>query len=57
MAEFSETTVKTVNCPDCASERVVKVGKQSGEQRYLCGGCAKKFRAGVIAAGQLGQTT
>ena len=27
MAEFSETTVKTVNCPDCESERVLKVGK------------------------------
>ena len=45
MAEFAETTVKTVNCPDCASERIVKVGKQSGEQRYLCRGCSKKFRA------------
>ncbi len=46
MAEFSEVTTKTVNCPDCESERVVKVGKQSGEQRYLCRGCSKKFRAG-----------
>ena len=46
MAEFTETTVKTINCPDCDSERIVKVGKQSGEQRYLCRGCEKKFRAG-----------
>ena len=40
MAEFTETvtTIKTFHCPTCASERVVKSGKQSGEQRYLCSG-------------------
>ncbi len=52
MAEFSETTTKTVNCPDCASGHVVKIGKQSGEQRYLCRGCATKFRANGKAKGR-----
>ena len=45
MAEFTETTVKTVNCPDCESAKVVKVGVRNGQQRYLCRGCEKKFRA------------
>ena len=52
MAEFSETITKTVNCPDCASGHVVKIGKQSGEQRYLCRGCATKFRASGKAKGR-----
>ena len=38
MAEFTETTTYKLNCPDCASNRVVKVGKQNGQQRYLCRG-------------------
>ena len=51
MADFTETvtTTKTVNCPTCASERVVKSGKQSGEQRYLCRGCNRRFRANGMA--------
>ena len=51
MAEFTETvtTTKSVNCPTCASERVVKSGKQSGEQRYLCRGCNRRFRANGMA--------
>ena len=52
MAEFSETITKTVNCPDCASGHVVKIGKQSGEQRYLCRGCKTKFRASGKAKGR-----
>ena len=52
MADFTETTTKTVNCPDCASGHVVKVGKQSGEQRYLCRGCKTKFRANGKAKGR-----
>lgn len=52
MAEFSTTTTRTINCPDCASDRVVKVGTQSGEQRYLCRACKKKFRASGKAEGR-----
>ena len=43
MAEFTTTVTETVNCPDCESERVVKVGTRNGYQRYLCRGCSKKF--------------
>ena len=51
MAEFTETVTKTVDCPACGSGRVVKVGKQNGQQRYLCRGCSKKFRANGMAHG------
>ena len=44
MAEFTETTTKTVNCPSCGDERVMKVGKRSGYQRYQCQSRDKKFR-------------
>lgn len=52
MAEFTTTETITINCPECASEHVVKVGKQSGEQRYLCRDCKTKFRAGAKAKGR-----
>ena len=45
MAEFTETTTVSIDCPDCHSTHIVKVGKQNGQQRYLCRGCSKKFRA------------
>ncbi len=51
MAKFTETTTYTVNCPACDSSRVVKTGKQNGQQRYLCRECSKKFRANGIAHG------
>ena len=51
MAEFTETTTKTVNCPSCGDERVMKVGKRSGYQRYQCRGCDKKFRDNGMAEG------
>ena len=35
--------VKEVNCPYCASPRVVKNGKRSGTQRFVCRGCEKSF--------------
>ena len=62
MAEFTETvtTTRTINCPECASEKVVKSGRQSGEQRYLCRGCNRRFRANGkamkrrVAAEQIG---
>ena len=43
MAEFTETVVKTVNCPYCTGAKVVKNGTQRGEQRYMCRGCGKTF--------------
>ena len=52
MAEFSTTTTYEIHCPDCASAHVVKDGKQSGQQRYLCRGCRKKFRANGKAQGR-----
>ena len=52
MAEFSTTTTYEVKCPDCGSAHVVKDGKQSGQQRYLCRGCRKKFRANGKAQGR-----
>lgn len=52
MAKFTETTTYTVNCPACGSDHVVKDGKQSGEQRYRCKPCQKRFRAGGKAEGR-----
>ena len=50
MAEFTEP--KTVNCPDCESARVVKIGTRNGYQRYLCRACSKKFHTNGKAAGR-----
>ncbi len=52
MAEFAETVTTTVNCPYCESDRVVKIGKQAGPQRYLCRRRNKKFRANGKAKGR-----
>ncbi len=52
MAEFTEVTTYKLNCPDCDSNRIVKVGKQNGQQRYLCRGCKKKFRANGMPEGR-----
>ena len=52
MAEFTETTTKTVNCPSCDADHVVKMGVRNGQQRYLCRGCKKKFRANGKAQGR-----
>lgn len=52
MAIFEETTVREINCPSCHSKYVVKVGKQNGQQRYLCRGCSKKFRANGMPEGR-----
>ena len=41
MAEFQETY--TVDCPDCESDRIVKIGIRNGYQRYRCNDCRKKF--------------
>ena len=50
MAEF--TKIYTVNCPDCASDHVVKMGVRNGQQRYRCRGCGKAFRANGKAQGR-----
>ena len=52
MTTFSKTTTYTVSCPECDSQRVHKAGMQSGEQRYRCNRCGKKFRAGGKAKGR-----
>ena len=49
---FTTSTTYTVNCPECDADHVIKIGKQSGEQRYLCRDCNKKFRAGGKAEGR-----
>ena len=53
MAKFTETTTTTysVACPHCDGDHVVKMGKQSGQQRYLCRGCKRAFRANGKAQG------
>ena len=50
MAVFTATY--TVNCPACKGDRVIKVGKRRGQQRYLCQRCSKKFRANGKAEGR-----
>ena len=52
MAEFTQVITQTVNCPACGNERVVKIGKQNHQQRYLCRTCKKKFRANGKAPGR-----
>ena len=52
MAEFTHVITQTVNCPACRNERVVKIGKQNHQQRYLCRKCKKKFRANGKAPGR-----
>ncbi len=52
MAKFTTTTTYTVNCPVCQSDRVWKIGKQRGQQRYRCRDCKKDFRANGKAKGR-----
>ena len=52
MAEFTEVTTVKIHCPDCASSHIVKIGRQNKQQRYLCRGCAKKFRANGMPTGR-----
>ena len=52
MAQFSETTTYEITCPACESERVVKMGVRNDQQRYLCRGCRKSFRANGKAEGR-----
>ena len=50
MTEFTEPMA--VNCPDCESARVVKIGTRNGYQRYLCRACSKKFHTNGKAKGR-----
>ena len=50
MTEFTEP--RAVNCPDCESARIVKIGTRNGYQRYLCRTCSKKFHTNGKAAGR-----
>ena len=54
MAEFTEvkTTTKTVNCPACGAEKVVRDGRNRGYQRYRCQVCGKRIRAEDKAPGR-----
>ncbi len=44
MAKYTQTTSVSLSCPVCSSERVVKMGKRNGYQRYLCRECRKSFQ-------------
>jgi len=35
--------IENPNCPYCLSDKVKKMGKRNGKQRYLCNGCGKGF--------------
>ena len=50
MTEFTEP--RAVNCPDCESAHVVKIGTRNGYQRYLCRACSKKFHTNGKAKGR-----
>ena len=50
MTEFTEPMA--VNCPDCESTRIVKIGTRNGYQRYLCRACSKKFHTNGKAKGR-----
>ena len=52
MATFTEVASFKINCPSCASSHIVKMGKQNDQQRYLCRGCGKKFRANGMPTGR-----
>ena len=52
MAEFTNSTTFMVNCPECDSAWVVKIGIRNGQQRYLCRKCKKSFRANGKASGR-----
>lgn len=52
MARFTTTSTITLGCPHCESDRVVKVGKRDGYQRYQCKTCDRKFHANGNAPGK-----
>ena len=52
MAEYTTTKTYTVNCPECDSGHVKKMGIRNDQQRYLCKVCKKSFRLSGKAAGR-----
>ncbi len=52
MTTFTKTTAYQVRCPHCDGDHIVKVGIQSGQQRYMCRKCRRKFRANGKALGK-----
>ena len=52
MAEYKTEITYLVACPICKSTDVKRDGKQSGEQRYRCKPCQRKFRANGKAPGR-----
>ncbi len=51
MAEFTETVTRTIACPYCAHDKVVKNGRNAnGKQTYRCKQCTKRF----LHTGQVG---
>lgn len=52
MAEYKTELTYSVSCPVCESNSVKRDGKQSGQQRYRCKECGKKFRANGKAPGR-----
>ena len=51
MAKFTETVTRTVACPYCAHDKVVKNGRNAnGKQTYRCKQCSKRF----LHTGQVG---
>ena len=52
MARFTRETTYAIICPHCQSDKVCRDGFQSGEQRYECQSCGKKFRANGKAPGR-----
>ena len=51
-ARFTTTSTITLGCPHCESDRVIKVGKRDGYQRYQCKSCDRKFHANGNAPGK-----
>ena len=33
------------NCPKCSSNKILKIGFQSGRRRFKCKECGKKFQS------------
>ena len=52
MTEFSKTLTYDIECPTGDGGKVIKVGEQSGHQRYKCKACGKKFRDSRYSKGK-----
>lgn len=45
---IDETKSKSINCPRCISDRVIKNGRSRGKQRYKCKDCNRHFQGNSI---------